>query len=80
MDVESSGYIKGKLVAVPVAWMRCVHAECFQASQPKDRVVHLKCRAGPQEKQFGDGRQEEMNRHWASFKCDAYCTHRGDVV
>lgn len=80
VDIESSGCVKGKLVAVPVAWIRCVHTRCFQGSQPKDRVVHLKCRRGLQEEQFGDGRQEEVTRHWASFKCDAYCTYKGDVM
>lgn len=53
-----------------------------RASQSKDRVVHLKCRRGLQEEQFGDGRQEKVTtRHWKSFKCEMLTVHtRGDVV
>lgn len=59
-------------------WMQDVS----RAPQPKDRVVHLKCRRGLQEKQFGDGTQEEVTtRHWTSFKCEMLTVHtRGDVM
>lgn len=81
-DGERSRCAKGKLMAVPVAWIWCVDAGCFQGSQPKDRVVHLKCRRGLQEKQFGGGRQEEVTtRHWMSFKCEMLTVHtKGDVM
>lgn len=32
VDVERSRCAKGKLMAVPVAWIRCVDAGCFQGS------------------------------------------------
>lgn len=33
-DGERSRCAKGKLMAVPVAWIWCVDAGCFQGSQP----------------------------------------------